>query len=77
LAGACAIGVHAVTHHHRRVRFQSAVELVNTLEQEKATGKAGKLAHRIAQADPVILDELGCLPFSQAGVARPTDAPLP
>lgn len=66
---ATAIGVHAVTHHHRRVRFLSTVELVNALEQEKATGKAGKLANRMAHADLVILDELGYLPFSQAGGA--------
>lgn len=66
---ATAIGVHAVTHHHRRVRFLSTVELVNALEQEKATGKAGKLANRMAHVDLVILDELGYLPFSQAGGA--------
>jgi DNA replication protein DnaC len=58
-----------VTHHHRRVRFLSTVELVNALEQEKATGKAGKLANRMAHVDLVILDELGYLPFSQAGGA--------
>lgn len=40
---ATAIGVQAVIHHHRRVRFLSTVELVNALEQEKASGKAGKL----------------------------------
>jgi DNA replication protein DnaC len=66
---ATAIGVHAVTHRHRRVRFLSTVELVNALEQEKAAGKAGKLANRMAHADLVILDELGYLPFSQAGGA--------
>jgi DNA replication protein DnaC len=32
-------------------------------------GKAGKLANRMDHADLVILDELGCLPFSQAGGA--------
>lgn len=66
---ATAIGVQAVIHHHRRVRFLSTVELVNALEQEKARGKAGKLANRMAHADLVILDELGYLPFSQAGGA--------
>jgi DNA replication protein DnaC len=58
-----------VVHHHRRVRFLSTVELVNALEQEKASGRAGKLANRMAHADLVILDELGYLPFSQAGGA--------
>lgn len=66
---ATAIGVQAVIHYHRRVRFLSTVELVNALEQEKASGKAGKLANRMAHADLVILDELGYLPFSQAGSA--------
>jgi len=66
---ATAIGVQAVIHHHRRVRFLSTVELVNALEQEKASGKAGKLAHRMTHVDLVILDELGYLPFSQVGGA--------
>ncbi|MGH8117663.1 MAG: ATP-binding protein, partial [Rhodanobacteraceae bacterium] len=47
----------------------STVELVNTLEQEKAGGKQGRLAARLAALDLVILDELGYLPFSQAGGA--------
>jgi DNA replication protein DnaC len=66
---ATAIGVQAVVHHHRRVRFLSTVELVNALEQDKMNGKAGRLANRMAHADLVILDELGYLPFSQAGGA--------
>jgi DNA replication protein DnaC len=52
-----------------RVRFFSTVELVNALEQEKAQGKAGQIAHRLVYTDLVILDELGYLPFSQAGGA--------
>ncbi|XQU77382.1 AAA+ ATPase domain-containing protein (plasmid) [Cupriavidus sp. H18C2] len=64
-----AIGVQAVEHHHRRVRFYSTIELVNTLELEKAAGKPGHLATRLMYADLVILDELGYLPFSQAGGA--------
>ena len=66
---ATAIGVQAIVHHHRRVRFLSTVELVNVLEQEKLNGKQGRLANRLAHADLVILDELGYLPFSQAGGA--------
>jgi DNA replication protein DnaC len=66
---ATALGVQAVEHHHRRVRFFSTVELVNALEVEKATGKAGQIAHRLAYADMVILDELGYLPFSASGGA--------
>src|SRR3990167_1136826 len=64
-----ALGVQAIKHHHRRVRFFSTVELVNALEEEKASGKPGQLAHRLAYADLVILDELGYLPFSASGGA--------
>jgi DNA replication protein DnaC len=66
---ATAIGVQAILHHHRRVRFFSSIELVNTLEQEQAVGKAGHTANRLVHADLVILDELGYLPFSHAGSA--------
>ena len=66
---ATAFGVQAIEHHHRRVRFFSTVELVNALEVEKASGKAGQIAHRLMFADLVILDELGYLPFSASGGA--------
>jgi DNA replication protein DnaC len=66
---ATAIGIQAIIHHHRRVRFLSTIELVNALEQEKAAGRAGRLANRMTHVDLVILDELGYLPFSQAGGA--------
>ena len=66
---ATAIGVQVVTHGRRRVRFFSTIELVNALEQEKAAGKQGQLATRLIDADLVVLDELGYLPFSQAGGA--------
>lgn len=66
---ATAIGVQAIQHHRQRVRFLSTIELVNALEQEKAAGKQGRVANRLAHADLVILDELGYLPFSQVGGA--------
>ena len=66
---ATAIGVQAIMHHHLRVRCFSTIELVNQLENEKALGKTGQLANRLVYADLVILDELGYLPFSQAGGA--------
>lgn len=66
---ATALGVQAVQHQHRRVRFFSTIELVNALELEKAGGKQGQLASRMRYTDLVILDELGYLPFSQAGGA--------
>jgi hypothetical protein len=66
---ATAIGVAGIQQHGKRVRFYSTVDLANTLEQEKAAGKQGKLALSLMQMDLVILDELGYLPFSQAGGA--------
>jgi DNA replication protein DnaC len=66
---ATALGVQAVEHRHKRVRFFSTVELVNALEQEKAQGKAGQIAERLVRLDLVILDELGYLPFSASGGA--------
>lgn len=66
---ATALGIAAVTRHGKRVRFYSAIELVNALEHEKALGKAGRLASQMMHLDMVILDELGYLPFSQAGGA--------
>ena len=79
---ATAIGIQAIEHHRRKVRFFSTIELVNTLEQEKAKGKAGQLAESLTRLDLVILpshglqanhcramDELGYLPFSASGGA--------
>jgi DNA replication protein DnaC len=66
---ATALGIAGITQHGKRVRFYSAVDLVNLLEQEKAAGKAGRLAFALMRMDLVILDELGYLPFSQAGGA--------
>ena len=66
---ATALGVQAVEHHRRKVRFFSTIELVNALELEKAKGKAGQLAEGLTKLDLVILDELGYLPFSASGGA--------
>ncbi|MEZ8196788.1 IS21-like element helper ATPase IstB [Vibrio cortegadensis] len=64
---ATALGVKAIQHHQMRVRFLSTLELVNTLEQEKQAGHVGRIANRLINCDLVILDELGYVPFSQAG----------
>jgi DNA replication protein DnaC len=66
---ATALGIQAIEHHHKRVRFFSTVELVNALEQEKAQGRSGQIANRLVHSDLVILDELGYLPFSASGGA--------
>ena len=66
---ATALGTGGIQYHGKRVRFYSTVDLVNTLEKEKAAGKHDRLALSLMQMDLVILDELGYLPFSQAGGA--------
>ena len=66
---ATALGIAGLSRHAKRVRFYSTVDLVNALEQEKAQGRAGRIAMSLARMDLVILDELGYLPFSQAGGA--------
>ena len=64
---ATALAVSGITRHGKRVRFYSTVDLVNLLEREKHDGKAGRIAQALLRMDLVILDELGYLPFSQAG----------
>ena len=66
---ATTLGVQAIEHHKKRVRFFSTVDLVNALEQEKDQGRSGQIASRLVHADLVILDELGYLPFSSSGGA--------
>ena len=66
---ATAIGVAGITRQGKRVRFYSTVDLVNALEREKAEGRAGRIALNLMRMDVVVLDELGYLPFSQAGGA--------
>ena len=66
---ATAIGVAGIAAKGKRVRFYSTVDLVNELEKEKREGKPGRLAQALLRLDLVILDELGYLPFSQAGGA--------
>jgi DNA replication protein DnaC len=66
---ATAIAVSGIASKGKRVRFYSTVDLVNVLEREKRDGKAGRLALSLLRMDMIILDELGYLPFSQAGGA--------
>jgi DNA replication protein DnaC len=65
---AIAIASQAVKNM-QKARFFNVVDLVNRLEAEKMAGKAGYLAERLKTVDIVVLDELGYLPFSQAGGA--------
>lgn len=65
---ATAIASQAV-RRHRRVRFYGVVDLVNKLEEEKTNGRTGRIAHRLAKLDLVVLDEMGYLPVSANGGA--------
>jgi len=53
-----------------RGRFFTVIDLVNRLEQEHHRGEDGKLVDQLSRLDFVIMDELGYLPFSQAGGTR-------
>ena len=50
-----------------RGRFFNTVDLVNRLEAETRAGRQGRLADYLTRLDFVVLDELGYLPFAQAG----------
>src|ERR1700723_3528475 len=50
-----------------RGRFFTTVDLVNQLEAEGRAGRQGRIADYFPRLDVVILDELGFLPFAQAG----------
>jgi len=50
-----------------RGRCYNVVDLVNLLEAELRAGRQGRTADQLVRRDFVILDELGYLPFAQAG----------
>ena len=60
-----------------RGRCYNVVDLVNHLEAELRAGRQGRTADQLVRRDLVILDELGYLPFAQAGraAALPPDEP--
>lgn len=61
-----AIARQMIRNGHR-TRFYNLLDLVNKLEQEKLSGKGGRIAERLSRVDLVVLDELGYLPFSSNG----------
>lgn len=65
-AATTAIGANCA-RNGARVRFFTAVDLVNPIETEARAGEAGKLADPLVRVDLVILDEPGCLPFPVSG----------
>jgi DNA replication protein DnaC len=50
-----------------RGRFFNTVYLVNRLEAEARAGRQGRIADYLTRKDFAVLDELGYLPFAQAG----------
>jgi DNA replication protein DnaC len=50
-----------------RGRFYNVVDLVNRLEAESRAGRQGRIADYLTRLDFIVLDELGYLPFAQAG----------
>ena len=50
-----------------RGRFFNVVDLVNKLEAETRASRQGRIADHLCRLDFVVLDELGYLPFAQAG----------
>jgi DNA replication protein DnaC len=50
-----------------RGRFYNVVDLVNRLDADTRTGRHGRLADQLTRLDFLVLDELGYLPFAQAG----------
>jgi DNA replication protein DnaC len=57
----------ALIRNGTRGRFYNVVDLVNRLETEMRNGKQGRMADYLTRLDFIILDELGYLPFAQAG----------
>lgn len=63
-----AIGIaRSIIRAGRKARFFNAVDLVNKLEAEARAGRQGRMAEYLTRMDFLVLDELGYLPFAQAG----------
>ena len=62
-----AIAIARALIRNGRGRFFNVVDLVNRLETEHRGGKQGRIADYLTRLDFVVLDELGYLPFAQAG----------
>ena len=63
-----AIGLaRALIRNGSRGRFFNVVDLVNRLETEHRNDKQGRIADYLTRLDFTVFDELGYLPFAQAG----------
>jgi DNA replication protein DnaC len=63
---AIALGVEAARRRHR-VTFTRAADLVRELREARDERTLGQLHRRLQRADVLIVDELGFVPFDQAG----------
>src|SRR5690606_30319807 len=63
---AVAIGRSLIRNGGRRRLFH-VIDLVNRLETETRAGRQGRIADHLTRLDFVVFDELGYLPFAQAG----------
>lgn len=57
----------ALIRNGTRGRFYNVLDLVNRLDTETRNGKQGRTADYLTRLDFIVLDELGYLPFAQAG----------
>jgi len=63
-----AIGIaRALIRNGARGRFFNVIDLVNRLDTEHRNGKQGRIADYLTRLDFAVFDELGYLPFAQAG----------
>lgn len=58
---------HSCIRGGKRGRFFNVVDLVNRLDSAARAGRQGRMADYLTRLDFVVLDELGYLPFAQAG----------
>ena len=64
----CAVAIaRSCIRKDARGRCYNVVDLVNHLEVELRAGRQGRTADQLVRRNFVILDELGYLPFAQAG----------
>ncbi len=49
------------------MRFTTAAELTTTLVEAKAADRLSRKLDQLARFDPVVIDELGSVPFDRAG----------
>ena len=63
---ATALGTELV-QRGRKIRFFDCVDLINLLIKEEGDGKAGRIEKQLMNADCVIMDELGYIPFPKSG----------